>query len=176
MAVEVKLGSMTLDWRGDDFVNNVKRAAAFGVTETAGRLAEKMRLNIGIQGPPRSVPGAFPRMDTRTLRESVDSTKATPSSLVAYAGVDKSAGYNKTIANYGGAFEHGSFSHSNVTANDVGLWLEFGTSKMAPRPWILRTLMENRNTLFAHFMITTQFAMNTNAAGTPKGIPSRSIV
>jgi len=142
MAVE----RLHLEWHGEEVKERLNEAAAAGLNAAATALRGHMSFNLSIQGPPRSLPGQFPHMDTGTLRRSLKTEKATASSLYAAAGVDATA-YNE-----------------GTLVDDYALYLEFGTMRMAPRPWILRTLDENRTEIVSTFMQAARAAMNAGSA------------
>lgn len=86
------------------------------VRRSADALLVQIRLNIGQQGPPHSKPGEFPRRITGYLARAVD-VEYDESNLSARVFVrNEQAPYWK--------------------------FLEFGTSKMEPRPFLSRTLRE----------------------------------
>jgi hypothetical protein len=63
---------MGTDWHGDSFFEAVRDRISANVAKAANELRTDMRILIGIQGPPRSVPGESPHMDTQALRDSVE--------------------------------------------------------------------------------------------------------
>jgi len=78
--------------------------------------SEAVRDKISVQGPPRSTPGNPPHMDTTALHEGFGYT-VIKEQLTARAGSDQS----------------------------YSLDLEFGNSRMQPRPFIRSTLIERRD-------------------------------
>lgn len=103
--------TLTLRWNGEQLVRETHRAAAEGVFEAALIVKEQLQINIGIMGPPRSLPGDFPHVDTSELQDSV---KVHGSSRNLEARVIVEADYARP--------------------------LEFGHGSVAPRPFMLRTL------------------------------------
>lgn len=112
----------------EQFKRNLRVAVARGLTEGANVLADRMVRNFGTEGggvvrktrKGRNVykaapPGAFPGIRTGNLRRSIIYKAATEKSMVSSAG---------------------------CTAGQVdryGYFLEYGTSKMAARPWAMRS-------------------------------------
>lgn len=135
--------SVNIQWYGEGLKAQVQEATAKGLTAAAAELSKAMKRNVGIQGPPRSLPGDFPKMETQSLRRSITFQAATPSMLAAAAGV--AAGARNMV--------------SGAAVNDYGLYLEFGTYKMAPRPWLLRSYTENRVNVMDAFLGAAKASM-----------------
>lgn len=144
----------TVTWKADEFVADVRGAVAVGLTAGAKVIADEMRRNMGSEGGRplgrtnivsfttksgksvqfktkkrftlyESAPdGAFPGVRTGNLRRSIMHTDATASNLISSAG--SAAGKQ----------------------DRYGLWLEYGTRKMAPRPWILRSFNRAKDRAF----------------------------
>jgi hypothetical protein len=174
-----------LNWNGPEVERLSRDAAAAGLNAAAVMLADRMARNFGsegggvvgadaspLAGGPRTgrrrrkgrgraryasaPPGAFPGVRTSNLRNSIAFSRATPARLVAAAGTNLSRSPRKVDGKV-------------LSARDVdryGLYLEFGTSKMAARPWALRTLRENQRALYAAFM---NVGKRRFAAGAVKG-------
>jgi hypothetical protein len=171
-----------LDWRGPEVERLTREAAAAGLNAAAPVLADKMARNFGTEGggvvgadqspltggPTKgrkrkrgrarytaAPPGAFPGVRTGNLRNSIAFSRATPARLVAAAGTNLA----RAPRAVGG---------KPLSARDVdryGLYLEFGTSKMAARPWALRTLRENQRALFSVFLGAARRHMATGGKG-----------
>jgi len=161
MPTTVNIGSVSVQWGGPEFKKKVDAAAVKGLEAAATHLRLKMRANLTVQGYPvarRSRPGEFPRMDTTSLVKSITATRASESNLSVGVGVRANAmndGINQYISN---VHSH----HGGPTpVNDYALWLEFGTKNMAPRPFMLRTLLEESDKLFTVFSQT--FTANLSA-------------
>ena len=116
MAIKSKV---TVKWNGKQLADRYEQAIADGLTAGAIYLQREITRNLGYPSP--SMPFEYPGKDTGNLRRSITFSAATPGSLVAAAGV----------------------SANNPTENTYGLHLEFGTSKMLPRPFLMRTLVDN---------------------------------
>jgi HK97 gp10 family phage protein len=87
----------------------VRRAVADGMEQAARSLVRVMRANLNTPYPPASEPGEFPHKRTGNLRDNVDYW------------IDR-----KTLK-----------LRIGPTVDAVyGLYLEYGTSRMAARPWI----------------------------------------
>lgn len=131
----------TVSWTPDEFVKDLRGAVAKGLTAGAIVLQKEMKNNMGsesggVVGKTKSgrnvykssQPGHFPARRTGNLSRSIISTKATPDRLIAAAG--------------------SSTGGRSGDADRYGLMLEFGTSKMAPRPWIMRSFNRSRENVF----------------------------
>lgn len=116
MAIKSKV---TVKWNGKHLADRLEVAVADGLTAGAIYLQREITQNLSYPSP--SMPFEYPGKDTGNLRRSITFSAATPGSLVAAAGV----------------------SASNPTENTYAMHLEFGTYKMAPRPFLMRTLVEN---------------------------------
>lgn len=127
----------TVTWKADEFVADVRGAVAVGLTAGAKVIADEMRRNMGSEGGgvvgktptgrniyKASPPGAFPGIRTGNLRRSIMHVGATAANLISSAG--SAAGKQ----------------------DRYGLWLEYGTRKMAPRPWILRSFNRAKDRAF----------------------------
>lgn len=106
------------EWTGGEFFDGVRAQVTEGVGNSANVLADKMREEIGTAGPPRSSPGEPPHVDSGALLASIQVVGPVVSGDLAAA----SAG----------------------TDIDYGVMLEFGTSRMAARPWMARALYDNK--------------------------------
>jgi len=135
----------TVTWKADEFVADVRGAVAVGLTAGAKVIADEMRRNMGSEGGgvvgnggksgkrniyKSSPPGAFPGIRTGQLWRSIMHTEATASQLIASAGSAAAKGKN------------GEYP------DRYGLMLEYGTRKMAPRPWILRSFNRAKDRAF----------------------------
>lgn len=112
MATKAKV---RIAWNGDKLVKETERGAAEGVFEAATLVKEQMQINVGIVGPPRSLPGEFPHIDTKELWESI-----------------KIRGSRKKL------------EARVVVEAPYALALEFGHGSVAPRPFILRSMEQSR--------------------------------
>lgn len=148
-APTIQLGTMTLDWGGEGFKERMAEAFAIGLTDGAVIIAKQMKTNIGVQGPPRSLPGNFPHMDTQSLNNSISIDVATPAGLTAAAGVAREARNTETGA----------------LVDDYALGLEFGTRNTQPRPWALRTLIEQQRQVYMAVITGTAAALAPTGGG-----------
>jgi hypothetical protein len=163
--VAVGRANFRLEWNGPGIERLARESAAAGLNAAAAVLADAMVRNFGksgggvvgasaspLAGGPTSgrkkvkgrakyissPPGGFPAVRTGNLRNSMAFKRATAVSLVAAAGTNL-ARSPRVGAN-----------GKPLSPNDVdryALFLEFGTSKMAARPFLLRTLREETPTL-----------------------------
>ncbi len=114
------------EWHGDEFFSSITQRVSSGVAEAAQTLQGKMKELISIQGPPRSKAGEAPHKDTGDLYASIQTIgPAVQGDLV--------------IASVG-------------TALPYGIMLEYGTNKMAARPWLTRSLRENQSAIAAQII------------------------
>jgi len=110
--------SVKVEWNGKKLAKKYREALADGLTAGAIYLQGEMKQNLS--GPSPSLPGEYPGKDTGNLRRSITFSAASPDKLVSAAGV----------------------SAAKTTENTYALYLEFGTSKMQARPFLVRTLVE----------------------------------
>lgn len=106
-----------MNWNGDAFMEAMEARYSARVEAGANLLAQRMRERIGIQGPPRSLPGESPHRDTGNLQANVEINGPEIQGSKIIASVGTSLAY--------------------------GLYLELGTEKMQQRAWMLPTLLEN---------------------------------
>lgn len=107
-------------WHGDAIKQKLRVAATARVEAATAHLQASARENIGVQGPPRSTAGNFPHRDKGRLQASVQATQGETETQV-FGDVGSSLPY----AGY----------------------LEHGTDRMEPRPWLARTLQEQRDVI-----------------------------
>ena len=99
---------MIKNWRGDAFINLVRKAEGERLEAAAIYLKNKIKEAISEPSPPPSGPGEPPHKDTGRLRASI---------------AHEVEGQTARVG-------------TNVT---YGKFLELGTSKMAPRPFLRST-------------------------------------
>ena len=105
--------AQSVKWYDREVLKLSREAVAAGLTRGAIVLQGAMIRNLGSQGNP-SAPGEYPGIDTGHMRRSISHEAATPKRLVSAAGTP-------------------------LGFDNYPLWLEFGTSRMAPRPWGMRS-------------------------------------
>lgn len=134
-------------WKGDELKALVAKSVADGLNAGAVTLqnimATKMSTRHNVVGKggksgKRNIyksapPGAYPGWRTGNLARSIGVRNATPSSLVSAAGVTKNLDKETDGAPVG----------------TYALYLEFGTKRMAARPWAMRSLTENKPQILA---------------------------
>jgi len=121
--------AVKFEWHGDKEIN-IRKKQLFANMKEAMRFAEKSckhlvsRGNKGGGNP--SLPGEPPKVVIGNLRSSIDTATVKDATGVSgFLGVRKSA-----------------------DAGRYGFWLEFGTSKMAARPYLRPTIINNKDKLF----------------------------
>lgn len=107
--------SVKISWNGAKLLKGMEAGLARGVFKGAQIVRERIQTNISVVGPPHSMPGEFPHLITGRLQDSV-----------------KIVGNAKKM------------EAKVVVEAPHAVWLEFGTSKMAPRPFIVRSMNEVR--------------------------------
>lgn len=110
---------MGSNWHGDDFFNGVVDRITKNVGKAANGVRDYAKQLIGIQGPPRSLPGEPPHMDTTRLMNSVEVIGPAAQNDLVFASIGTSVPYGK--------------------------YLEFGTTHTAARPWLVRSLRERQD-------------------------------
>jgi hypothetical protein len=112
---------MSSTWNGDAFFAGVRERISTNVGKAANSLRDSAKKLISIQGPPRSLPGEPPHIDTGRLIASVQAIGPAEQGDVIFATVGTDVFY--------------------------GRLLEFGTRRVAARPWLVRSLRENQQSL-----------------------------
>lgn len=81
---------MSSSWQGDEFFESVRGQIRANLATAADVLKADLKETIGIQGPPRSVSGEAPRMDSQDLYKSIRVAGPTDNgdSITAQAGTD----------------------------------------------------------------------------------------
>jgi len=116
-------GYCKFKWKGGRASWAVRSAIADGLERAAAVVKRTMRRLLNTPYPPASVAGESPHKRTGNLQGSID------------VWVNR-----KTLQVYVGPAEIGS---KGKPAN-YGLWLEFGTRKMDPRPFMKRALVQEQ--------------------------------
>jgi hypothetical protein len=109
--------------------------AAMAAALIAGSVELTAQMKDNIDGPSPSKPGAFPGLDTGALTSSVNFTP------------DLAALKSKVGTHY-----------------KYGRWLEYGTSKMLPRPWVLRSYEKAKHIIRRKMMEEAERALAKRAA------------
>lgn len=60
-----------LKWRGEQVKQSVRRLIASRLEDAAEYAAAQVRQNIGVQGPPASLPGEYPRRASGELQAGI---------------------------------------------------------------------------------------------------------
>ncbi len=128
--------TMRLEWNGEAVKETVAKAAASGLNAAADVLLTTIKTKVGFQGPPRSRPFQYPHKDTNAFYDSLSTDKATPLELVSAAGV---------LANVYNAV-------TTDLVEDYAICLEYGTAKMAPRYWAMRSYHVCESKMFEVFI------------------------
>ena len=122
--------SATMRWNPEAFERKLEAAGNDAVFAGARVMEKQAAVNIGVQGPPRSLPGNFPHKDTQNLWNSITSARLPRSGSTLWAAFGTSVFYGKL--------------------------LEFGTAKMEPRPWIMRSALMAVNPAIEAIRFTLQ--------------------
>lgn len=134
---------MNSNWNGEQFFASVRERITRNVGKAATELREDYRTLIGIQGPPRSKPGEPPHRDTGDLQASLE---------------------------VNGPAEQGDMIVASIgTRLAYGAYLEFGTSKMAARPWLVPGLRNNREKIAKTIIGTNQMTIGEFARSGASG-------
>lgn len=104
---------MKYTWNGGRAKQQLIKAIAKNLPAAAESLQDDMKAMIAIQGPPTSSPGEPPHIDTQALYDSIDVA-------IDARGLSFAVGSELPYAAY----------------------LESGTDRMAPRPFLSRTLVQ----------------------------------
>jgi len=157
------IGSLTIEWRGEEFKVKLDLAVKDGLVAAGVAVHDKIKKNIGIQGAVtlrrhnitkeigerRSSPGEYPRMETRSLRDSID--------VVRLAGLAVGIGVLKDTIRID--------DEGIKDVNEYALALEFKDPRHGGRPWLLRSFVESRGAAFASFVEETALSLNKQGAG-----------
>jgi len=103
---------MKLVWNGPAFVSAIRGTIAGNLPDAGEHLRDVMKQLIGIQGPPRSDPWEPPHIDTGALEKDIDFAVDTATLTVTVG-----------------------------STLDYAVYLEEGTDRMEPRPFLARTLV-----------------------------------
>jgi len=103
-----------LQWYGVDIVDRTNGMALQGCLAGAIHLRDAIQVKIAIIGPPRSQPGEAPHVDTGALRGSIEIIP----------------------------IPAGQKGYSVGSGLDYAVYLELGTRKMDPRPFMTVTALE----------------------------------
>lgn len=127
------VGAHNVTWYSDELTQEVKDGANRGLKKAVEHLKERLVSNVGTLGPPRSLPGGFPHIDSGELHGSFK-TKQNKRKLTARVGTN---------------VEHAHY-------------LEFGTENMAPRPFLNRTLQEEKDAVTQDILSEIEQAIRDN--------------
>jgi hypothetical protein len=105
-------------WHGDEFFEGVRSKLTAGVGAGGELVADKMRESISVSGPPRSSPGEPPHVDSGVLLASIQVVGPAVQGDVIVAAVGSDVPYS--------------------------VYLEYGTSRMAARPFMSRSIYDNQ--------------------------------
>jgi hypothetical protein len=135
----------TVKWYDKEVVKLTREAVAAGLTRGAIVLQGAMKRNLGSMGNP-SQPGEYPGIRTGNMRRSISHQAATAKQLVSAAGTP-------------------------LGFDNYPLWLEFGTSKMAARPWAMRSYRSAEQVIKAEIRARAReaFAIGAKAQSASKG-------
>jgi hypothetical protein len=107
---------MKVRWDGPQFRRKLTARLGSNLGDAGALLVSEIQANIGIQGPPPSLPGEFPHRDTGELQASFH--------------------FRVDTANLGVRV---------MTDSDHFLAMELGTGRVAARPHAVRTLILQAN-------------------------------
>jgi hypothetical protein len=127
-------------WRGEEVFQAFRAGFAQRVAAAAGHLVAKMKEKTGIQGPPPSLPGNPPHMDSTELNATIGfELRVEETSIEACVG---------SPAPQAGWMELGTQPHESRGTAGPGSSQKksAGHPGVAPRPWCLSTLVEEKET------------------------------
>lgn len=101
-------------WKDKEFQKELRRQLEIAMFKAVNHLEGRVKRNISGASPPRSAPGEFPHVDSGRLRQSI----ASEVDVIPGVAVVGRVGTNVEYAPY----------------------LEFGTARMAARPFLRPTL------------------------------------
>lgn len=115
MARKNGFGIARFKWSGGSIPWVVRRAVAEGMGRAAEHVKRTMRRLINVPYPPASLPGESPHRRTGNLRRSIN-IWLNKQTLQVWVGPTDAANY--------------------------GIYLEYGTKRMAPRPFMFKALKQ----------------------------------
>jgi hypothetical protein len=128
-----------LTFRDREFTAALQQATADGLLAASTLLQTKCKIALNQSAGPtrvavkRRVPGG--NRSSRTVYRSVSSPGEAPRKRTGFLQRNVLMEFDRTVP----------AGRVGVGRNAMyGLYLELGTRRMAPRPWLVRTLMENR--------------------------------
>lgn len=138
MATKNNFGSAEFRWSGGSAPWVVRTAIAEGMERGALVVKRTMRRLLNIPYPPASTPGQSPRKRTGNLRDSITYV-LNKKTLTLLIGPSEDA--------------------------DYGLYLEFGTKHIAPRPFMMKALLQEKKRLLNTVNRAAAIAFNKMAKG-----------
>lgn len=134
--------SVRLKFHDKAFMQQLQSATAEGLQAATTLLHTKCQLALNKSAGPRRVkvkrpvPGGNRR--SRTVYSSPSSPGEPPRKRTGWL-------QRNTVQEFDAQAKGGPAGRVGVSRNAMyGLYLELGTRRIAPRPWLVRTLMENR--------------------------------
>lgn len=130
-------------WNGPAVLDKIGSVFTSRLTAAAVSVCAHMKQVTGIQGPPRSLPGNAPHMDSMELNRRIDYsiTRSGMSATAKMGSPVKQAGFME--------FGTGARSARSQHASGGQQVFHYGTPTMgagvAPRPWCLSSLLDQKN-------------------------------
>lgn len=150
-----------VSWNTKAFEERVARAAAAGIQRAAEVVADQMRRNFGTEGggvrTPKGVVNVIPEKNKKPVRVR-GRQRYVPAPPGAFPGVR--LGHLRRSIAVGAIVVTPNSVYQPVGTNvKYGRYLEFGTSKMAARPWAMRSALMARDRAKAAFAAAVRRAL-----------------